>query len=154
MLRAFLVLVVMAMAGSPALADDVVLTVMRPNGEPQTYAMEALEALGVKTITTTTSWTDGPVRFEGVPVAAILDAAGGAPTTVKAIAINDYSADLPADELRRYPAIVATRMNGERMALRDKGPLWIVYPRDDFPELNDEKHNFKWVWQLKALELR
>jgi hypothetical protein len=41
-------------------------------------------------------------------------------------------------------------MNGQELA-RDRAPIWIVYPRDDFPELQDEKVNTRWVWQLSSL---
>jgi hypothetical protein len=34
------------------------------------------------------------------------------------------------------------------------GPIWIVYPRDDFPELQLETVNARWVWQLTEIEVR
>jgi hypothetical protein len=45
-------------------------------------------------------------------------------------------------------------MDGERLLPRDKGPIWIVYPRDDFPELTDIRYDYRWVWQLTRLEIR
>jgi hypothetical protein len=46
------------------------------------------------------------------------------------------------------------KADGVELQLRDRGPLWIVYPRDSFRELRDESNNFKWIWQLRSLELR
>jgi hypothetical protein len=31
--------------------------------------------------------------------------------------------------------------------------LWIVYPRDEFPELQQPEFNDRWAWQLRALEI-
>jgi hypothetical protein len=45
-------------------------------------------------------------------------------------------------------------MNGQYLHVKDKGPLWTVYPRDQFPELRNSMTDKKWVWQLKELEVR
>jgi len=41
---------------------------------------------------------------------------------LKAIALNDYSASLPLDDAGRFGVILATRMSGKPMAVKDKGP--------------------------------
>ena len=33
--------------------------------------------------------------------------------------------------------LVALRIDGRQLDVRDKGPLWIVCPRSDYPELDD-----------------
>ncbi|MFQ1877342.1 hypothetical protein ACK36J_07910 [Aeromonas veronii] len=38
------------------------------------------------------------------------------------------------------------------MTLRNKGPLWIIYPLSDHPELNKELYHSRMVWQLTAIE--
>ena len=38
------------------------------------------------------------------------------------------------------------------MTLRNKGPLWVIYPLTDHPELNKELYHSRMVWQLTALE--
>ena len=40
------------------------------------------------------------------------------------------------------------------MAVRDKGPLVIVYPFDDRPELRTALYYGRAIWQLRSLELR
>jgi hypothetical protein len=50
-------------------------------------------------------------------------------------------------------SILALKRDGETLSRRDKGPIWIVYPRDDFPELQLETINARWVWQLIELEV-
>jgi hypothetical protein len=113
-----------------------------------------LEGLGTTKLKTTTVWTSGEVEFEGVLVRDILHALGAQGREVVATALNDYVATLPLQELYQYPVMLAFKMNGEYLKIKDKGPLWIVYPRDQFPELRNSMTDKKWVWQLRELEVR
>lgn len=113
-----------------------------------------LDALGVTELNTSHSWGEGIAKFEGVVAAKLLDAVGARGTKIRAVAVNDYAIDLEVSELRKYPVMLALRMNGADLRLRDRGPIWIVYPRDTYPELKAETHNFKWIWQLKNLDIQ
>ena len=113
-----------------------------------------LEALGVTVLTTSTDFTDGKPTFSGVLASRLLAAVGGHGTTIVASALNDYQVTIPADDFTRYPVLLAFAMNGKPLTPRDKGPLWAVYPRDDYPALMDPKINDRWIWQLRALEVR
>jgi hypothetical protein len=113
-----------------------------------------LEALGVEHLTTTTNWTDGKAVFDGVPLSKILQAVGASGTTVVAIALDEYSIEIPVEHFARYNVLLAMRMNGRPLPPNDKGPLWIVYPRDDHAELRNPAYNAYWVWQLRTLNVR
>ena len=52
------------------------------------------------------------------------------------------------------PVVLTVPRDGQYMSIRNKGPLWVVYPRHTFPELEQAKHNSKWIWQLKEIVLR
>ena len=39
------------------------------------------------------------------------------------VALNDYAVEMPIDEIGETYPVVATRMNGETMGVRDKGLL-------------------------------
>jgi len=118
------------------------------------FDLEMLEALGLEHLTTNTSWTDGPQQFEGALAETVLDAVGAKGTVVEAVALNDYVAEIPIEMLRDYPILLAIRHNGTVMTPRDKGPVWIVFPRDDYPELNDPRIDLRWVWQLRTINVR
>jgi hypothetical protein len=118
------------------------------------FDLEMLKAIGVDHMTTTTNWTDGKKVFEGVLVSKLLAAVGAHGKTASAAAIDDYVVELPTDEFARYPVLLAWSMDGQMMTARDKGPLWIVYPRDDYPELADPKLVWQWVWGLKSLAIK
>jgi len=115
------------------------------------FDREMLVALGMTSVETTTAWTDGPQKFQGVLARAVLQRVGARGTTVIATALNDFVAPIPMEELQRYDVILAMVMNGAEMQVSDKGPLWVVYPRNDHPELLDPKLNDRWVWQLRSL---
>ena len=89
-----------------------------------------LEALGMRKLTTTSAWTTGPSEFEGPLAGAVLDAVGAEGTAVRATALNDYAVPIPLDDLRRYPVLLALKMDGQYLKLMNKGPIWVVYPRD------------------------
>ena len=121
--------------------------------EGAVFDREMLHALGTSVVETTTSWTDGPQKFEGVLARTVLERVGAEGTTLIASALNEFVAPVPISEVERYDVLLATDMNGKPMEVRDKGPIWIVYPRDDHRELQDSKFNDRWVWQLKELRV-
>jgi hypothetical protein len=73
---------------------------------------------------------------------------------VEARALNDYEEVIPIEEFHKYDVLLAMRMNGALMRVRDKGPIWIVYPWSDNPELDDFATREKSVWQLSVLHVR
>ena len=59
----------------------------------------------------------------------------------------------PTSELQ-VPVLIAVRVNGRLMKVRDRGPLWIVYDVDKRPDLKNIHTERKMVWQLKDLTIR
>ena len=114
----------------------------------------ALEALPQHELSTSTPWTDGVSAFEGPLLCDLLARVGAQGSVLRAKAINDYVIDIPVSDCERYPVILALKRDGKELSRRDMGPVWIVYPRDDYPELRLETINARWVWQLIELEVR
>lgn len=133
-----------------AWAQDTVLTVTGPQGSTE-YDMAALEALGQASFTTSTIWTEGPHLFTGVPLATLLREAGIEEGSVTATAVNDYAVEIPVEGLTEDYPLVAYRMDDRQMSLRDKGPLWVVYPYDSAPDLQSEVIYSRSIWQLDRL---
>lgn len=142
----------------PAPTGEVLLTVTGAIGGGQSddraeFDLAMLEGLGTVTIETTTIWTEGDQSFEGVPVARVLAAVKARGVTLKASAINDYSVDIPVAEIDGDFPIIAVRRNGEAMSIRDKGPLWIVYPYDADDAYRTETIYSRSIWQLDRIEV-
>lgn len=112
-----------------------------------------LEALDGRKATLETPWTTGKTEFSGPYLRAVLEAAGAKGKTLRVKALNDYAADVPFEDAERLDTILATRMNGEAMSVRDKGPLFLIYPFDTNPELFNEKYFARSVWQIREIEV-
>jgi hypothetical protein len=39
------------------------------------------------------------------------------------------------------------------MPVRDKGPLWVIYPLDDHPEIDGQETHAKMIWQVRRLDV-
>lgn len=113
-----------------------------------------LESLGLSDLTTATPYTDGKPTFRGVIVSKVLDAVGATGQKLTAAAVNGYQIELDVDEMRRYPILMALEQDGEPLRLRDRGPLWVILPSDQYPELAADTQNFKSIWQLKSLDVQ
>jgi hypothetical protein len=107
-----------------------------------------LEKLGMVKIETKTPWYDGQVSFEGVPLDKLMAEVGATGHTVQALALNDYSTDIPIDDFAKYHTILALKRNGEYMPVRDKGPLFVVYPYDSNPDLKSQTYYSRSAWQV------
>lgn len=102
---------------------------------------------------TSTSWTKGRPVFEGVLVRDVLRSVNATGEKVVATALNDYSITIPVSDFDDYDVVLALEMNGKKLTARDKGPIWIVYPRDSHSELQNQKADAKWIWQLTRLKV-
>lgn len=117
------------------------------------FDMAMLEALAGRTASMETPWTDKPTRFEGPMLRAVLEAVGAKGASLKVVALNDYAAAVPMGDAMNYDTMLATRMDGHPMSVRDKGPLFLIYPFDINPELYNEKYFSRSVWQISKIEV-
>ncbi|MCC5983535.1 MAG: oxidoreductase [Rhodobacteraceae bacterium] len=160
MIAAFLgrwrrVLIVLCMFAAPScgFADGApVLTVHRAgNAEPATWSLAQLQAQPAIEYMTTTPFTEGPQRFVGVSLLAVLGSVD--PNAVVSLrALNDYVVSVPAAELTADYPIIAYARNGAAMSVRDKGPLWVIYPFDQSERFQNEVTYSRSIWQL--IEIR
>jgi hypothetical protein len=117
------------------------------------FDLDMLKALPATTFQTKTTWTEGKNSFTGISLQALLAAVGAKPSVIKSIALNDYAVDIPAADAVADGPIIAYLMDGQPMPVRDKGPLWIVYPFDSKAEYRTEATYAKSIWQLSRIEL-
>ncbi|KQI73301.1 hypothetical protein AN191_03685 [Loktanella sp. 5RATIMAR09] len=145
----------LALSTSQAAAEEVLLTLTGAVAGGQVELTQAdLDELEWHEIATSTTVTDGRPVFRGVLMRDILDHAQASGDIVTARALNDYVIDIPMDDFHAFDVIAALYMDGIALTPRDKGPVWIVYPRDDHTVLADIRYDMRWVWQLTALHVQ
>ncbi|WP_229738078.1 molybdopterin-dependent oxidoreductase [Sinisalibacter lacisalsi] len=136
-------------------AGEVLLTVTGRVAEaPVELTRADLEALPQRSLITATTVTDGRPEFEGFLMRDLLEHLGAEGDSVVALALNDYRAEIPVSDFEDYDVLGALTMDGAQLSPRDKGPVWIVYPRDDHRELQDIRYDMRWVWQLVSLHVK
>lgn len=146
-------------AEAPKPAGDVVLTVkgtienLNPAGVYE-FDMAMIKALPAVEVDTSSPWTEGVAHFKGVALKDILSTVGAKGTALSAAAINDYAVEIPVADANAHGALVAYEMNGAEMSVREKGPLWVLYPFDSKPELKAEEYYARAIWQLKSIEVK
>ncbi|MFG0832048.1 molybdopterin-binding oxidoreductase [Aeromonas bivalvium] len=137
-------------------ADEVLLTVSGAGccggAGVAHYTAAALAALPQSELVTATPWTQGKHSYRGVLFKTLIDSLGLRSGQFKVSAINDYWTLLPGADLDAYPVLLATEQDGKALTLRNKGPVWVVYPLSDHPELDREQYHSQMVWQVNRIE--
>jgi hypothetical protein len=130
--------------------------VAKPNdGKDAAFDMAMLEGMEQHVVVTRTPWTGAePVTFKGPLVRDVLAAAGASGTEATAVALNDYKSVLPMADFSALDVIVALSLGGKPMSVRDKGPLWIIYPLSAKPEIDNLATHAKMAWQLKEIQVK
>jgi hypothetical protein len=115
------------------------------------FTRAELEKIGMATIRTSTPWHDGAQVFEGVPLANLMSAAGIRGNRLNILALNKYRSELPFEDLEKYKPILALKRGGQYMEVKDKGPLFIMYPFDEKPEIKTEQYYGRAAWQVRSM---
>ncbi len=128
------------------------LVIAGPSGE-MAYSPADLEGLGFRRLTTITPWRETPAAFDGVLLTDLLAANGlGDVAAISVIAENDYRVDIPAAVWKRWPILVATRVNGRPHTRRQRGPIQFILPMSDDKTAGLEEHHSNWVWMAARIE--
>lgn len=124
-----------------------------PAGQSFAFSEEEFLALPQRSITTATIWTP-KAQFTGPALADVLAHVHASGDTIRLSALNDYNVDVPWADLGRYAPILAHSRDGQRMSVAKYGPLWLMYPRDQFPfELGSRLAASRFIWQVQAIKV-
>lgn len=112
---------------------------------------EDLRKLPETSFSTTTIWTSGLQQFRGIHLRDLIKTYLPDATELTLIAANDYQITVPVEDLALDGAVLAYERNGSVMTLRDKGPLWLVYPYDLKLKFQNEIIYSNSIWQLERI---
>jgi hypothetical protein len=113
--------------------------------------MALLDGLPQHSFATSTIWTEGVDTYEGVLLSDLLAALGATGTEVVAKALNDYEIAFPSAEATSEGPLLAYRTNGKPMSVRDKGPIWMIFPYDTVEAFRTEQTYARSIWQLDRI---
>jgi len=139
-------------------AGPVVLTlkgkVKRTNqGDGAAFDMAMLEALAQHSFATKTPWFKDARKFTGPLLRDLLALVGAHGSTLRLAALNDYRIDIPADDARRFDVTLARLIDDRPITVREKGPLFMIYPFDSDSTLRNALYYSRSVWQLKTIDV-
>ncbi|MGU7771917.1 molybdopterin-dependent oxidoreductase [Burkholderia sp. MR1-5-21] len=126
----------------------------QPGKTVYVFSEQELMALPQHAITTSTSWTP-KATFSGPRLADVLKVVGAKGTQIEFRCIDEYTFTIPVADADKYGVILARKMDGKVLGNDNYGPLWIMYPRDQFPDdLKTPLGEAKFAWQIIGLTVK
>lgn len=143
----------------PAPTQPVILTVTgqithRNRGESAVFDAAMIHKLPTHEFRTWTPWFKEPVTFRGPLLQTLLDAVGARGHTLHMVALNDYAVNVPVSDARQFGPLLATHIDGKVMGVRDKGPLFLIYPFDSKPETRADQYYGRSIWQITRISVQ
>ena len=120
---------------------------------PETVTVEDLENLPQTEYAVVDPYFKKRVVYKGVLLKDLV-AAYTKPDTqkIRLRAIDEYRAEFVKGEWIRFDIMLATRMNGKHMGIRENGPARIVLPYDTAKGIDKTLYKPKWIWQVNRIE--
>ena len=127
----------------PAPAGEVILTVsgkigVKNSGDALQLDMPTLEKFGVVEYATNDPWLREKVTYQGILMSEFLKMIQADPgaEAVHLVALDNYEVDLAVQEINKWPVLLATRANGQYISVSENGPTRIIFPFDQFSEID------------------
>lgn len=142
----------------PAQASEpnVILEVQVAEGRVVGLSLDDLRALPLTEFETSTVWTLGVDTYSGVLLRDLLQHLGHVPDhgPVTVRALDGYSAVIEPALITEQAPLVSFLRNGAPMPVRDRGPIWLIFPYDQDTNYRTESIYAKSVWQVRAIEIK
>lgn len=148
-----------AASNLPVPRGDVILTVtgkiqMADHGAVASFDMPMLEHLPRHVVRTINPWQANISAYEGVLLRDLLVALRSNGTVMRVHALDDYHEDIDVADAQSIDVILAYKRDGRYLPIRDKGPLFVVFPFSDDPSLMNAKRQDQSVWQVDRIEIK
>ncbi|MCB5161716.1 molybdopterin-dependent oxidoreductase [Marinomonas algarum] len=115
------------------------------------FDLAMLERLPQYEVTTHNPWTQGRHTYRGVSAVDLLAVANSQANLLKVTALNRYMTEIPIRDFIESQAILATHIDGHPMSVRNLGPIMVIYPFDERPELKSETFYGRSIWQISHI---
>lgn len=145
----------------PKPTGEVILTVIgkigsRNSGDKLLLDMATLEKFGLVEYELNDPWLKRVVTYRGVLMSDFLKIIQTDPGAelVHFVALDNYEVDITVREIRKWPILLATQADGKYMPVRENGPTRIIFPFDQFPEINRSVYRDLMIWNIESMEVR
>jgi hypothetical protein len=138
------------------LALDAAVTLINTQSqETLLVTNEMMDALPQESFNTSTIWNEGINTYSGPSLRSVLDliATSDHIKVIRLTAANDYVIDIPVHMIGQHQPILTTRINDTALSLRQKGPVWLMFPFDSDPSYQSARHKARAVWQLIRIDV-
>ncbi|WP_194436577.1 hypothetical protein [Vibrio fluminensis] len=120
----------------------------------ETNMVNLLAEFSTTSFETRLPWFPDQRSFTGIPVMKLVERYGDENTfAVTFLALNDYAATSTVEDIQKFAPIVAVKMNGEPMKIRHKGPYWLIFNLNKYPEIDNIGYHSQMVWQIDEIIL-
>lgn len=139
--------------GNPVAAEPKIELSNGSSVAATTLSDEQLLALPQVVIKTNSPWTEAVMEYEGPTLWSVLQEIDATGRDLELVALNDYSIRLNSDQITADWPIIARLQNGKTMSVRQKGPYWLMFPFDDYQEMQTEAFYALSIWQLSHIKV-
>lgn len=110
-----------------------------------------LRALPAHTFSTRTQWKSTPIAFAGPALKTVLAAVGAQGSQLHLSALDRFETRVPLSDVALYNPMIALHADGRALTVRTLGPALLMYPFDQYPELNTDVYYSRCIWQLERI---
>lgn len=104
-------------------------------------------------VKTTTPWTYKLTQFKGPLLRDVLAASGSSGHYIFAKAVNEYAVKIPTSDAEKFSVILAIEQDGQPLSIRNKGPIWLIYPWSGSDKLKQDKFYARSIWHLISMRI-
>lgn len=91
--------------------------------------------------------------FGGVKLSDLMDKAKANDcSTIKVIAKDKMTVEIKAEDAKKYPIMLAKTQNGEKIPSGEGGPIKLIYPYNQYPEVKELYKPSQWSWFVVKVE--
>lgn len=91
--------------------------------------------------------------FAGIKLSDLMTKAGAEDcTTIKVIAKDKMTVEINAADALNYPIYIANNQNGEKIPTGEGGPVKMIFPYNQYPDLEELYKPSQWSWFVVTVE--
>lgn len=157
MIKSLALLVACGLAATPAWSAEKLFDIVKADGTVQPVTDEDYKVIGNITIETSLVGGDDHEKIHqvtGPRLRDVLKHFSVSGHVIDAVALDSYRIEIPVSDATKYDVVLANTIDGKQLSVRDRGPVWIIYPVKDNPELHTPVFEARSIWQLKELRMK